>query len=69
MAWFGARRDQKQTSSSSNSSEVHTPENPYCNDLSCFCHTDLDYHDLVTSYDTNDYDSEAYDYALSTLLA
>jgi hypothetical protein len=29
--------------------EVHTPENPYCGELSCWCHTDVAYHDQVTS--------------------
>jgi hypothetical protein len=28
---------------------VHTPENPYCRNLSCWCHTDVEYHDQVTS--------------------
>ena len=28
---------------------VHTPENPYCDDLSCWCHTNVIYHDQVTS--------------------
>lgn len=72
MSWF-ARRNTKQAASSnsdSGSNEVHTPENPYCDDLSCPCHTDVDYHDQVTSFsDSDDYDSAAYDYALSTLLA
>lgn len=27
--------------------EEHTPENPYCSDMSCWCHTDLDYHESV----------------------
>jgi hypothetical protein len=27
--------------------EVHTPENPYCDDLNCWCHTDVGYHSTV----------------------
>ncbi|GCF10890.1 hypothetical protein [Dictyobacter arantiisoli] len=27
--------------------EKHTPEHPYCDDLSCWCHTNLPYHDTV----------------------
>lgn len=27
--------------------DVHTPENPYCGDPTCWCHTDADYHDEV----------------------
>jgi len=30
------------------SSDVHTLEHPYCDDLGCLCHTDVDYHDHVT---------------------
>jgi hypothetical protein len=26
----------------------HTSSNPYCGDLSCWCHTDVDYHSTVT---------------------
>jgi hypothetical protein len=28
---------------------VHTALNPYCGDLSCWCHTDVEYHDHVTT--------------------
>ncbi len=28
---------------------VHTPENPYCGDLTCWCHSDADYHAEVLS--------------------
>jgi len=27
--------------------EVHTAENPYCSELDCWCHTDVDYHAQV----------------------
>lgn len=26
---------------------IHTPERPYCRNLSCWCHTSIPYHDLV----------------------
>ena len=29
--------------------DVHTPASPYCGDLSCWCHTDVVYHEHVTS--------------------
>jgi hypothetical protein len=25
----------------------HTPDNPYCGDYSCWCHTDVTYHEQV----------------------
>ncbi|MFL5627859.1 MAG: hypothetical protein ACJ788_19950 [Ktedonobacteraceae bacterium] len=28
--------------------DLHTPDHPYCGDLSCWCHTDVAYHDQVT---------------------
>lgn len=28
--------------------DVHTLDHPYCEDLSCWCHTDVAYHDEVT---------------------
>lgn len=27
---------------------VHTPDNPYCADPGCWCHTNVEYHDLAT---------------------
>lgn len=27
--------------------DVHTATNPYCGDSSCWCHTDVAYHDTV----------------------
>ena len=30
------------------SEEVHTPFNPYCGDLNCWCHTNVSYHVEVT---------------------
>ncbi len=34
--------------------DVHTPENPYCDDPDCWCHTDMDYHEEVTHPDVTD---------------
>lgn len=40
---------------------VHTPDTPYCADPSCWCHTDVDYHDLATSpYSTDEEITLAY---------
>ncbi len=36
---------------------VHTPLNPYCDDVSCWCHSTSDYHDVVTQPLTNDGDT------------
>ena len=48
--------------------EVHTPGNPYCGNLSCWCHTDLDYHDQVTSASLGDeVDDSLFAFAMSTL--
>lgn len=34
---------------------LHTPENPYCTDPACWCHTNVEYHDLATQpYATDD---------------
>lgn len=30
--------------------EVHTPENPYCGNLSCWCHTNLSWHADATEF-------------------
>ncbi|GHO62325.1 hypothetical protein KSC_012170 [Ktedonobacter sp. SOSP1-52] len=27
--------------------DVHTPDNPYCDDSWCWCHSDADYHEGV----------------------
>jgi hypothetical protein len=40
--------------------EVHTPQKPYCPDMSCWCRTDVGYHDQVTSLG-DDYDEDQYD--------
>jgi len=32
------------TESSTPLEGVHTPENPYCSDLSCWCHTSIAWH-------------------------
>jgi hypothetical protein len=34
--------------------EVHTAANPYCGNLSCWCHTDVDYHFQVTGSPASD---------------
>lgn len=28
--------------------DVHTPSTPYCSNLSCWCHTSVEYHEEVT---------------------
>lgn len=28
-------------------SEEHTTEHPYCGDLACWCHTNVEYHDDI----------------------
>ena len=39
--------------------EEHTPNNPYCGDVSCWCHTNLDHHSLaqdpVNGFNEDDY--------------
>jgi hypothetical protein len=37
---------------------VHTPDNPYCSDLDCWCHTSVEYHDLATELYVTDEDVE-----------
>ena len=27
---------------------VHTADFPYCDDITCWCHTDIPYHEVVT---------------------
>jgi hypothetical protein len=47
---FGLGRKNDQSSSDTSTSfdeEVHTAENPYCSNLSCWCHTNVEYHDQV----------------------
>lgn len=36
---------------------VHTAQNPYCDDISCWCHNESTYHDVVTQPFTNDADA------------
>ena len=32
--------------------DEHTPDHPYCGDINCpFCHTDLDWHGQITTFD------------------
>ena len=54
------------TSVTTSSDEVHTPTNPYCENLSCWCHTNVEYHDQVTSFSTSISDEE-YAWALTFL--
>jgi hypothetical protein len=54
--------------STSNDGE-HTSSNPYCSDMSCWCHTNLDYHADVTEFDEETVDTDEYETALSFLLA
>ena len=43
--------------------EVHTADNPYCDDPVCWCHTDVEYHDLVMHPTYQDGDVEqAYEF-------
>lgn len=35
---------------------VHTPQNPYCTDLTCWCHRESSYHNAVTQPLTSDSD-------------
>src|SRR5579885_1719527 len=36
---------------------VHTPQNPYCSDLNCWCHSESRYHDVVTQPLTGEADT------------
>lgn len=36
---------------------VHTPLNPYCDDLVCWCHNESSYHDVVTQPLSSDGDA------------
>ena len=38
--------------------EVHTLDNPYCDDPGCWCHTDVDYHEWVQHPGYSDEDVE-----------
>ncbi len=65
MAWF-KRQDAPSTSSDAPSissgepeDQVHTADNPYCGDLSCWCHTNLIYHDHVTQLPADVSDEDA----------
>ena len=37
---------------------VHTPENPYCSNFACWCHSASAYHQIVTEPLTTDGDIE-----------
>ena len=39
--------DEENASSTTGFDDVHTLENPYCNDPQCWCHTSISYHDVV----------------------
>jgi hypothetical protein len=42
---------------------VHTWDVPYCGDSTCWCHTDIPYHELVTHPGaTDDELAQAYDF-------
>jgi hypothetical protein len=46
----------------------HTPENPYCSDFSCWCHTDDSYHATYTDDQLQlTPDEQTYDIALTLL--
>jgi hypothetical protein len=49
--------------------EYHTPQNPYCPNLGCSCHTDLDYHAQVTEFDPDAdvEDDPLFAYSMATL--
>jgi hypothetical protein len=57
---------------------VHTLANPYCDDMVCWCHTDLSYHARVTGSPSTDgeytgsllggeLDGDLFEYAMATL--
>lgn len=35
---------------------IHTPDQPYCDDIACWCHTDVLYHEAVTEWPYSDED-------------
>lgn len=39
---------------SSDLDDVHTSDNPYCDDLDCWCHSDVEYHEDATHPDVTD---------------
>jgi hypothetical protein len=45
----------------------HTDERPYCGDLACWCHTSVEYHDLVTMPLDSDVDMNLYDFAMDMM--
>jgi hypothetical protein len=44
---FGCYDPEPEEEGASGFDGVHTPDNPYCDDPSCWCHTDADYHEIV----------------------
>lgn len=38
--------------------EVHTAVCPYCGNVECWCHTNIEYHDMVTHPSATDEDVE-----------
>jgi hypothetical protein len=42
MGWF--RREEPEVIKIFNEDEIHTISNPYCDNLNCWCHTDLTHH-------------------------
>jgi hypothetical protein len=48
--------------------EVHTHSNPYCNDIGCWCHTNLVWHAQVTDFNAGKaVDPTLYQFAMATL--
>ena len=42
--WFKQASTPSSTEDSTPLESVHTPENPYCGDLNCWCHTSIPWH-------------------------
>ena len=58
--WLSASADASETSASVDSvDEVHTVASPYCDDLTCWCHTSVVYHEVVTHPEPTEADVEA----------
>ena len=44
MFGLGRKSDQSSNTFTSFDEEVHTPANPYCSNVQCWCHTNVTYH-------------------------
>jgi hypothetical protein len=68
MLW---KKHQGRSSSSAMTSpgdNVHTSEHPYCSNLGCWCHTNLEYHSQVTDFQAeSDVDDTLFAFALALL--